>query len=58
MEVIEGYAYFDGADGAGLPYQVRNMPLRQDWVDIEIGHQCGIGLTADGVVHFWGTKPL
>jgi hypothetical protein len=58
MEVGEGYAYFDGAEGAGLPYQVRNMPLRQDWVDVEIGHQCGIGLTADGVVHFWGTKPL
>jgi hypothetical protein len=61
MEVAEGYAYFDYLDGVqvpGLPYQVRNMPLRQDWVDIEIGHQCGVGLTADGVVHFWGTKPL
>lgn len=57
MEVAEGYAYFEGAEGAGLPYQVRHMPLRQDWVDVEIGHQCGIGLTRDGEVHFWGTQP-
>ena len=57
MEVAEGYAYFGGAEGAGLPYQVRNMPLRQDWVDVEIGHQCGIGLTRGGEVHFWGTQP-
>lgn len=58
MEIVNGTAYFDGVVGEGLPYQVRNMPNRWDWVDVEIGHQCGIGLTADGVVHFWGTKPL
>ena len=54
METAEGYAYFSGD---ATPYQVRYMPLRQDWVDIEIGHQCGIGLTRDGEVHFWGTQP-
>lgn len=56
MGVEDGYAYFEGGDG--LPYQVRNMPLRHDWIDVEIGHQCGVGLTGDGKVHFWGTQPL
>ena len=38
-------------------YQRRYMPIRTDWVNVAIGHQCGIGITYKDVVYFWGTQP-
>jgi hypothetical protein len=51
----EGFVSFSSALTEGK-YQRRYMPVREDWKDISIGHQCGIGTTSDDVVYFWSTQ--
>lgn len=51
----EGFVHFSPSLTEGK-YQRRYMPVREDWLDVDLGHQCGIGRTPDGV-YFWGTQP-
>lgn len=41
---------------AETKFQRRYMPNTR-LHDVEIGHQCGIGIDCENVVHFWGTRP-